>query len=483
MATLPRPDLLTCRNLECCLDLCCPLVITNMVPDAAEQVLTRGITSIASDEMTTLLASYGLAYYVTKILINVANEQRHVGIVLVKTWQDQVRMTIFSIVNGVFLSSLFTHYRWHTCLSPLGILLIRDLHGQSEEVATITCRIITYLSPTPFLEAIAYYFEGGLIGHKFTGYAGIAKMTDFAMQTVFTVALLFTSTRTEPVLVPVFSLYAGIIGRLVIVIGFWVILVRRLLPDKKPTEKPLTVASTIWFLIPLVMVRVVQVTSRPIINLVVSRTLSETAGPKAAAQVTVYPAGRVVFSWLNDLRTIPPTFHKVTPQHEKFKIKTLSIYATFCTMSAFTINFLLYIIPGAAYFVMNTLIGLNSELAELSVLPLRIYSIVCLCIGPRAYFTGILIMKKRTMYLTPSALFRFLGLILFLSTLSNTRLSGANLGITSLLLGFVLEAIFVVAAVTFLRYKPKLCSRTKHSVEDDSTGTEAMPLSNTKSQP
>jgi len=138
------------------------------------------------------------------------------------------------------------------------------------------------------------------------------------------------------------------------------------------------VASTIWFLIPLVMVRVVQVTSRPIINLVVSRTLSETAGPKAAAQVSyiiiyciniyrmiicsmiiyhmiiysmiiyrmiiysmiihrmiihsmivqavavltaVYPAGRVVFSWLNDLRTIPPTFHKVTPQHEKFKIK------------------------------------------------------------------------------------------------------------------------------------------------------------------
>jgi len=151
------------------------------------------------------------------------------------------------------------------------------------------------------------------------------------------------------------------------------------------------------------MVRVVQVTSRPIINLVVSRTLSETAGPKAAAQVSyiiiycinicrmtiyhmiiysmiiycmiiyrmiiyrmiiyrmiicrmiiysmiiyrmiiynmiihrmiihsmivqavavltaVYPAGRVVFSWLNDLRTIPPTFHKVTPQHEKFKIK------------------------------------------------------------------------------------------------------------------------------------------------------------------
>jgi len=34
------------------------------------------------------------------------------------------------------------------------------------------------------------------------------------------------------------------------------------------------------------MVRVVQVTSRPIINLVVSRTLSETAGPKAAAQVS-----------------------------------------------------------------------------------------------------------------------------------------------------------------------------------------------------
>ena len=50
------------------------------------------------------------------------------------------------------------------------------------------------------------------------------------------VVLLFTPTRTEPVLVPVFAMYAGYIARLILDVGFWYVLVRRKLPHTHPTE-------------------------------------------------------------------------------------------------------------------------------------------------------------------------------------------------------------------------------------------------------
>ncbi|XP_067947937.1 progressive ankylosis protein homolog B-like isoform X3 [Watersipora subatra] len=404
-----------------------PLAVTQMVPDLAEQAINRGITSTASDEMVQLLASYGLAVYVTRWFAATAIELRHVSIVLVNSKRDNTRMTIMCIVIGLLLSVCVILLG----LTPAGTWLIRDIHGHNQEVSDLTNRLMTLLGPVPLIEALANYYEGGLIHFKLTAYAGIARFTDFGMQ------------------------------------------------------KPLTVSKALRFWMPLACVRLVQDISRPLLNLVVSRNLSVKVGKEAAAKAiavltAVYPTGRFLFSWLNDLRTIPPTFHKDTPQHSKFKMKILSMFAFACTASVFTISAILFIIPGPGFAIMHTIVGLNVELAQLSLLPLKIFSGICLCVGLRAHLSGVLILKKKTFYLTPSAIGRLIGLIIFIASLSHTRLSGAVLGITVLLLSFVVEVILVVAAALLVRFKPNLtltptCLRKKN--EDQAEGEEVQPLS------
>ena len=53
---------------------------------------------------------------------------------------------------------------------------------------------------------------------------------------LFVIVLLFTPTRAEPILVPVFAVYAGLIARLILDVGFWYVLVRRRLPHQHATE-------------------------------------------------------------------------------------------------------------------------------------------------------------------------------------------------------------------------------------------------------
>lgn len=52
------------------------------------------------------------------------------------------------------------------------------------------------------------------------------------LQVTFTVVFLFSPTRTEPILIPIFALYAGNIGRMILDAGFWYVLVRRKLPNQ-----------------------------------------------------------------------------------------------------------------------------------------------------------------------------------------------------------------------------------------------------------
>lgn len=56
-------------------------------------------------------------------------------------------------------------------------------------------------------------------------------LVDIYLQILFVIVLLFTSTRTEPILVPVFATYAGLIARLILDVGFWYVLARHELPD------------------------------------------------------------------------------------------------------------------------------------------------------------------------------------------------------------------------------------------------------------
>ena len=50
----------------------------------------------------------------------------------------------------------------------------------------------------------------------------------------------------------------------------------------------------------------------------------------------------------------------------------------FITGVAFTFYMLIFMIPDVSYFLMNTIVGLNRELAILSLTPLKIFSFICL---------------------------------------------------------------------------------------------------------
>ncbi|KAF6040641.1 ANKH [Bugula neritina] len=410
--------------------------------------------------MVTLLASYGLAAYVTRIFAANSMELRNISIVLVNTKRDNFKMTIFSLVIGTILSVMLLIIG----LTPLGTWLIRDVHRQSQEVSDTTCSIIAYLSITPLIEAAAYYYEGGLIYHKLTVYAGAAKFADFLMQVIFVIGLLFTPTRTEPVLVPVSALYAGLIARLILAVGFWYVFARDKLPVTSSREKPLTVGQGICFWFPLTLVRLAQVLGRPIINLVVSRNLAVNVSEEAAAQAVavltaVYPTSRVFFSWLTDLRTVVPTFHKQTDMHPKFKMKFLTLYATSCTLLVFLINIILFITPGVAYGIMTKVV-----------------------VGMRSHLSGILLAKKKTIYLTPSAIFRFLSILLALATVPKLGLSGANLGVTCLEFSFAVELFFVALACVLVKLKPDLditsCWKRNKPKPEDVTLMEAAAAVN-----
>ena len=40
-----------------------------------------------------------------------------------------------------------------------------------------------------------------------------------------------------------------------------------------------------------------------------------------AALTAVYPTARFIFSWLNEFRSVVPTFSKATKSHEEFDLK------------------------------------------------------------------------------------------------------------------------------------------------------------------
>lgn len=422
-----------------------PLIITQMAPDIAEQALNRGITSLANKEMVELLAVFGLAFYYVKLLTGSATELRQITIVLVKSKVDYRKMLWLSISVGIGASLLLLI----TGVTPLGSMLYEDVHLLSKDVSDSTKEVIVYLCLIPVLEAVAKYHEGALIAKKLTILAGASTLTDFGLQVVFTICLLFTPTRTDPVLIPIFSLYAGYIGRLILCTGFFYVYVYRNLRDRhaEGTEQPVTVRKGLCFWWPLGLVLMTQFLTRPLINLTVARDqAAEGQSVKAVAVLSaMYPVNRVSFSWLNELRTIVPTFSKPSKACDHaYTPRQLASFSAACTVFMLVASLLIFWVPGSAYTIMLKVTGLNSDLAEACVLPLQIASFICVSVGLRAHVTSWLMSKKKTTVLAPSALTRTGLLVAALFVLPAAGFKGAPMGATCLLFGFCVESVAVL---------------------------------------
>ena len=54
----------------------------------------------------------------------------------------------------------------------------------------------------------------------------------------------------------------------------------------------------------------------------------------------------------------------------------LTLYAIFCSGTAFLCNLAIVTIPGVAFYIMNTIVGVNEEIAYMCLTPLIIFAFI-----------------------------------------------------------------------------------------------------------
>jgi hypothetical protein len=94
-------------------------------------------------------------------------------------------------------------------------------------------------------------------------------------------------------------------------------------------------------------------------------------------------------------------------------------------------------------FILETLIGLEPELALRSGMPLFIFSFFPLAVTIRAYLHGIGLLEHRTKAMAPSAPFRIGAILVALTILPTFEMHGATRGVAALYSGFIVEALVV----------------------------------------
>lgn len=99
-------------------------------------------------------------------------------------------------------------------------------------------------------------------------------------------------------------------------------------------QETVTILQLVLFVSPLVFVLGIQRISRPTVNLLVARYSPNECEAAIAVAVltTTYPLGRMAYGWLNQLRTMSPTFQKVS--------SSISLHIHFLKLSVVATNIL-----------------------------------------------------------------------------------------------------------------------------------------------
>ncbi|OUC06522.1 hypothetical protein RY27_20505, partial [Litorilinea aerophila] len=196
--------------------------------------------------------------------------------------------------------------------------------------------------------------------------------------------------------------------------------------------------AIIRFFWPLALIMVVQELSRPVINLFVARqTQGDAAGAALAILTVVYTLGRLPYGWLNEIRSLAPAF-----QEQRGALAAIRRFALACGGISFAMMLLLFWTPLRG-FILEGLIGLTPALAQGAVIPLRIISFLSFVVMARAYLHGVALVERRTAAMAPSAPARFAAILAALMLLPRWGITGATLGISALVTGFVVETLLV----------------------------------------
>ena len=160
----------------------------------------------------------------------------------------------------------------------------------------------------------------------------------------------------------------------------------------------------------------------------------------------VYILGRIPYGWLNDIRSLASAFRE-----EPNSLYAIRRFATGCTVISLVMMVVCFWTPLRVW-ILGDLVGLLSELVEMSRVPLYIYTAYTVAVAVRAYYQGVALLERRTPALAPSAPARLAAIWLSLLILPFFGVTGATFGILALFNGFAVEAVAVWWGVRGYRY-------------------------------
>ena len=405
-----------------------PLVLTMIVYGLSGQFLNGGMARVP--RATETLAAFGLAWGLIDFLSSPLSQIRQVGLVLADSSHALRRIRAFVLFAGASLSVLVALL----ALGPLGDWVIEGLHGVAHDLSMVVRQALFWFIPIPFFEGWNRLYSGLLLQVRRTEIISYATLVSIGTSILAVFALLPAPfVREKPILLPILVVYCGALANLGILFWGYRKFVRGELPEG--AEEDLTHSYILSFFWPLGLVMSIQGFSRPLINLFVSRGPD---GPEALAVLAVvYPLAHMPYGWVNEIRNLPAAF-----RHVENGLRYIRRFAGVCGMVSFGIMVLMFWTPLRIY-ILEELIAIESNLADLCAMPLFLFSFFPLAVMVRAYLNGVALVEHRTRALAPSAPARIGIILVVLMALSGTGIHGATLGVAALLSGFVLEATVV----------------------------------------
>ena len=404
-----------------------PLVLTILIFEFGAQSINAGMARMP--DATRVLAAFGLAWGLVTALSSPLAQIRYAGLVLVEDKRD-----FWRVLNYVgALALVMVAVQWLLGGASLSRHLLEGLHGIDLETSDRVRTMMIWLLPMPMLRGLTQLGTGVLTRGKRTGTISIATTLSVAAGLVTVVVLLqVDAIRTRPIWLPILVLYAATLTEFITIICYLWRFFSSGLPDKLD-RPPITFAAFFRFTWPLALMNFMQESSRPLINLFVVRGAH---GAEAMAALTVaYTLGQWTYRWLNELRALVPPFHSELRSYRPFLL-----YAYWCGLVAFAICLLLFWTP-LRNVLLQQVIGLTPALAELSRVPLQIYTFFPFVVVHRAHFHSIAFMERDTLPMAVGAPMRTGAILVALLALPLFGVQGAALGVAALLAGFASETV------------------------------------------
>ena len=406
-----------------------PLILTILIFEFGAQSINAGMARMP--DATRMLAAFGLAWGLVTALSSPLAQIRYAGLVLVEDKRDFWRGLYY--VGALAL--LMVAVQWLLGGTPLSRLLLEGLHGINPETGDLVRVMMIWLLPMPLLRGVTQLGSGVLTRGKRTGKISVATALSVAAGFATVVALLqVEAIRAHPIWLPILVLYASTLTECIAIVCFLWRFFGDGLPDALD-RPPITYRAFLRFTWPLALMNFMQESSRPLINLFVVRGAH---GAEAMAALTVaYTLGQWTYRWLNELRALMPPFFSELQSYRPFLR-----YAYWCGLVASAICLLFFWTPLRTV-LLEQVIGLTPALAELSRVPLQIYTFFPFVVIHRAHFHSIAFMERHTLPMAVGAPMRTGAILVALLILPLFGVLGASRGVAALLAGFTAETVTI----------------------------------------